>query len=92
MKKLIVALSCLVVAFALNAAQGQAQGAAGQKQQLTPEQKQAKKALIEKYDANKDGKLDRDELAKMTPEDKDQWQKLSPAKAQKQGQGKKKTQ
>jgi len=37
-----------------------------QRPQLTEEQK----AIIAKYDTNKDGKLDREERAKITPEDK----------------------
>jgi hypothetical protein len=37
----------------------------------------AKKELIEKYDANKDGKLDKDEIAKMSDEDKAKWDKMS---------------
>ena len=36
-----------------------------QRPQLTEEQK----AIIAKYDTNKDGRLDKDERAKMTPED-----------------------
>jgi len=47
------------------------------KPKLTDDQKAARKALIEKYDANKDGKIDKDERAKMTKEDKDKWQSLS---------------
>lgn len=43
---------------------------------LTAEQKADKKALLEKYDANKDGKIDKDEKAKMSAEDKDKWAKL----------------
>lgn len=47
---------------------------------LTAEQKAEKKALIEKYDANKDGKLDKDEIAKMEQKDKDAWAKLQGGK------------
>ncbi len=37
----------------------------------------ARKELIDKYDTNKDGKLDKDEIAKMTDEDKAKWDKVS---------------
>ena len=36
-----------------------------------------RKALIEKYDKNKDGKLDREERKAMTADDKEKWQKAS---------------
>lgn len=50
------------------------------KPKLTKEEKTERKALIEKYDANKDGKIDRDERAKMTKEDKQKWHELNPGK------------
>ena len=37
---------------------------------LTEEQKTARKDLLAKYDANKDGKLDKDERKSITAEDK----------------------
>jgi hypothetical protein len=40
------------------------------------DKKAARKALIEKYDTDKNGKLSKDEIAKMTPEDKAAWDKL----------------
>ena len=52
------------------------------KPKLTKEQKEARKVLIEKYDANKDGKIDKEERAKMTKEDKEKWQSFSAAKKQ----------
>ena len=66
------------------------------KAKLTDEQKQELKALIEKYDINKDGKLDKDEMAKMSREDKDKWQQLKPnafgqSKGEKKGGGAKNT-
>jgi len=39
--------------------------------------------LIEKYDKNKDGKLDRDERGAMTAEDKEKWQKAAGGGARK---------
>lgn len=50
------------------------------KPKLTDEQKAQRKALIEKYDANKDGKLDKDERGKMSKEDKDKWQSFGGGK------------
>ena len=44
---------------------------------LTDEQKAERKALIEKYDKNKDGKLDKEERAAMSAEDKEKLAKLS---------------
>ncbi|MGC8887407.1 MAG: hypothetical protein ACP5MG_09655 [Verrucomicrobiia bacterium] len=85
MKKLLITSICVMVAGLLSAADQTAGGATNQKSQLTPEQKQERKALIEKYDANKDGKLDKDELAKMSQEDKDKWQSLKPKKQGQQG-------
>jgi len=50
---------------------------------LTDEQKAERKGLIEKYDKNKDGKLDKEERGAMSAEDKEKLGKL-------QGGGKKK--
>jgi Ca2+-binding EF-hand superfamily protein len=44
---------------------------APKKKELTDEQKKMQKELLEKYDTNKDGKLDRQERAKMIAEDKE---------------------
>ena len=44
---------------------------------LTDEQKKEKKELLAKYDTNKDGKIDKDERAKMSKEDKEKWAELS---------------
>ncbi|MGC8744887.1 MAG: hypothetical protein ACP5T0_13505 [Verrucomicrobiia bacterium] len=85
MKKLLITSICVLAAGLLSAADQTAGGAANQKSQLTPEQKQERKALIEKYDLNKDGKLDKDELAKMSQDDKDKWQSLKPKKQGQQG-------
>jgi len=53
------------------------------------EQKSARKELIEKYDKNKDGKLDREERQAMSAEDKEKWQKASGgARKKKQGDSK----
>ena len=61
MKKYIAMI--LATALTLVAAEGKAEKKHGPV--LTDEQK----AIIAKYDTNKDGKLDKEERAKMTPED-----------------------
>ena len=63
MKKLL-GIAALVCALALTAS-----AAEGKKKQLTDDQKKTKKELLDKYDTNKDGKLDKDEKAKMSKED-----------------------
>jgi hypothetical protein len=70
MKKFLV-LSLLCVAATLSV---QAQKA------TTDEQKELKKEMLAKYDTNKDGKLSKDELASMTPDEKTKWKKLFPHK------------
>jgi hypothetical protein len=69
MKKLLVALLGLACAFTLtvNAAEG--------KKELTDDQKAVMKEMLAKYDANKDGKLDKEERAKISAEDKEKMQK-----------------
>jgi hypothetical protein len=85
MKKLLVAL-CLTCALALTVSAGE-KGKKGQ-QQLTDEQKTVKKETLAKYDANKDGKLDKEERAKMSAEDKAKWQKAFPRHQKKEGETK----
>jgi hypothetical protein len=75
MKKLLVAIVGCALAMTLSAS-------AADHAKLTDEQKAFKKEMIEKYDANKDGKLDKEERAKMTQDEKDKWAKLFPKKAE----------
>lgn len=82
MKKTLTTLVCAVLGLTLCAADPA--GAEKEKSELTPEQAKEKKALIEKYDANKDGKLDEGEIEKMSKEDKEKWDSLQPKK---QGEG-----
>jgi len=42
---------------------------------MTDEQKAVMKEMLAKYDANKDGKLDKEERAKISKEDKDKMDK-----------------
>ncbi len=66
MRKIIVATVCVIFALALSvtAAEGK------KKAKWTDEQKSVHKQMLEKYDANKDGKLGKDEKVKMSGEDK----------------------
>ena len=71
MKKLLTVL-CVTSVLAV-AAQAQE---TKKKHEPSPEAK----ALLEKYDTNKDGKLEKEEKAKMTAEDKEGWQKANNTK------------
>ena len=74
MKKLLVLTMICVAALAVQA----------QDTEMTKKEKAAfKKEMLEKYDANKDGKLQKDEIAKMTPDDKAKWDKAFPKKKKK---------
>lgn len=42
----------------------------GEQKKPTAEQKQLRKDMVKKYDANKDGKLDKEEKAKISADDK----------------------
>jgi len=84
MKKLLTIL-CITCALALVAHAEEAKEKDGKKKAApTAEQKAARKALLEKYDTNKDKKLDKEERAKITAEE------LEKAGYAKKGEGKKK--
>jgi hypothetical protein len=70
MKKLLVALLGLACAFTLTVNAGE-----GKKHELTDDQKVVMKEMLAKYDANKDGKLDKEERSKMSAEDKAKMEK-----------------
>src|SRR5438067_12428941 len=54
---------------------------AGKKRpKLTEEQRKLRKELLEKYDANKDGKLDKQERAKISKEDQEKLEKAGLAR------------
>ena len=73
MKKLIIATVALFCATALVV---QAQDAPKKaKKELTAEQKQVMADMLAKYDADKNGKLDKTERAAMSQEDKDKMAK-----------------
>jgi hypothetical protein len=80
MKKLLMtatAAACLVALSAIAQQEG--------KKEPSPEQKQARKEMIDKYDTNKDGKLDKEERAKMSEEDKATMKKMRGGKGGKGG-------
>ena len=61
----------------------QAQDGAPKKHKLTAEQQQVMTSMLAKYDANKDGKLDKTEKAAMSAEDKAAFTKAFPHHAKK---------
>jgi uncharacterized protein HemX len=73
MKKLIILLTaCAIGMGSAFAAEKKEQADKGKKERpaLTEEQKTLMKEIREKYDANKDKKLDKEERAKISDEDK----------------------
>jgi ABC-type transporter MlaC component len=80
MKKLLVAAIGLLCATAIVV---QAQDAKPPKKELTPEQQVVMKEMLAKYDANKNGKLEKEERAAMTQEDKDKMAKAGLTKPKK---------
>ena len=84
MKKLLVAL-CLTCALAFTASAGEK---GKKKHELTAEQKTIMKDMVAKYDTNKDGKLDKEERAKMSAEDKEKMQKAGLGRKKKDGETK----
>ena len=91
MKKLIIAL-CMtsMLALAAHAAEGEAkkEGDKPKKPELTTEQKAFVSEMKEKYDVNKDGKLDKEEKTKMTDEQKAKWKEIYPPKKKAEGEAK----
>jgi len=69
MKKMLLVIAGVLCAFSLTA------NATEEKHKLTPEQKALRKEMIEKYDTNKNGKLDKQERARISKEDKERLQK-----------------
>lgn len=84
MKKIIVTVCCvLALAVAVQAQEAKKE----EKKKPTPEQKALMKEIKTKYDTNKDGKLDKEERAKISAEDKAKLEKagLGPDKKAKKG-------
>jgi hypothetical protein len=80
MKKILVTIAGVICATALVVHADDATTAAPAKKHAGGK---ARKELVDKYDTNKDGKLDKDEIAKMTDEDKAKWEKMSSHKKKK---------
>ena len=86
MKKLLLAVAVILCVTAITV-QAKDSGGKKAKKALTAEQKQVQTDMLAKYDANKDGKLDKKEKAAMSQQDKDAWAKAVPAKKKKKGGG-----
>ena len=79
-------LLVLVAAFTLNAQQGPKTGGPDpipphlrpERPKLTEEQKKQRDAVVTKYDANKDGKLDKEERAKVSDADRKLMRSFGP--------------
>ena len=74
-------LLVLTAAFALNAQdkpKGPPPGNRPPRPQLTEEQKAQRAALVAKYDANKDGKLDKEERLKVSDDDRKTLRSFGP--------------
>ena len=69
MKKMVIVIAGIICALSLTA------NASERKHKLTPEQKALRKEMIAKYDTDKNGKLDKQERAKISQEDKERMQK-----------------
>lgn len=82
MKKLLTFL-CATFALAAVIRAEDAPKPATEKPKMTAEQKALKKEMLEKYDANKDGKLDKEEKAKISAEDKAKMEKAGLTKPKK---------
>lgn len=74
MKKILVVIAGVVCATALAVHADDSTTTPAHKKGHTSK---AKQELIDKYDTNKDGKLDKDEVSKMSDEDKAKWEKMN---------------
>lgn len=74
MKKLLLVASLLCATAVLVQAEDAAP-AKKAKKEMTAEQKQIQADMLAKYDTNKDGKLDKDERAAISQEDKEKMAK-----------------
>ena len=66
MKKIVIIALGLLTASALTVSAAEKK----EKKPLSPEAEKVRKELTEKYDANKNGKLDPDEIEKISEDDK----------------------
>jgi len=85
MKKLVLAL-CVTSALAIAAHaadEGKEKKAEGKRPEASAEMKALRKEMIDKYDANKDGKIDKEEREKMSEADKAKVKEARKANAKK---------
>ncbi len=85
MKKVLIAVICAAcaVAFSTQAQDAQkAQGGSKKGHKMTEEQKTLWKSMVAKYDTNGDKKLDKEERAKISAEDKEKLEKAGLGKKQ----------
>ena len=75
LKAAILALGLLSLAVTVKAADGDPPQR--KRPVLTEEQKKERKEIVDKYDKNKDGKLDAEERKAMSAEDKEKLAKIS---------------
>jgi hypothetical protein len=82
MKKTFLSVLGLVVALSFTSAIAaeKTTDAPAKKESSSQQDKAARKALLEKYDLNKSGRLDKEEKSKMTPEDLEKWNSTAPKK------------
>lgn len=78
MKKLIIA-TCLTCALVVAASAAEGEAKKEKKPSPAAEQKALRKELVDKYDTNKNSRLDKKERAQMTPEDLEKWNNLAAA-------------
>jgi len=81
MKKILVAVMGLLCATAIVVHAQDATTTKPAKKKLTADQQALKKEMLEKYDTDKNGKLDKNERAAMSTEDKDKMIKAGLMKA-----------
>jgi hypothetical protein len=87
---LIIAGICLAATLNLRAADAPASGDKPAAKGRTEEQKKLLKEITDKYDTNKDGKLDKDERQKISTEDKERLKKAGLGRGGARGNRKKK--
>lgn len=80
----VLCFTC-ALAVAAQAAEGTETKKKHQGKPATAERKAIQKEILEKYDANKDGKLDKQERAKISTEDKAKMQKAGVGHKKKAG-------
>jgi hypothetical protein len=81
MKQILITALALFCASAGVLQAQDAEGSKKAKKELTAEQKKVQTDMLAKYDADKNGKLDKTERGAMSAEDKATWEKAFPPKS-----------